>query len=224
MIRVLLVDDQGLIRAGFRSLLERPEDIVVVGEAKDGEEGIRLAGSLRPDVVLMDIRMPGLDGLEATRIIAGDERLAGVKVLILTTFESDDYVYEALRSGASGFVVKDTEPEELVQAIRVVARGDALLSPGVTRRLIADIAEKGRDVSTTEYPIDQLTDREREVLTMVGRGLTNGEIADDLVLSPLTAKTHVSRIMNKLGARDRAQLVVVAYETALVTAGPGSPI
>jgi len=185
VIRVLLVDDQGLIRAGFRSLLERPEDIVVVGEAKDGEEGIRLAGSLRPDVVLMDIRMPGLDGLEATRIIAGDERLAGVKVLILTTFESDDYVYEALRSGASGFVVKDTEPEELVQAIRVVARGDALLSPGVTRRLIADIAEKGRDVSTTEYPIDQLTDREREVLTMVGRGLTNGEIADDLVLSPL---------------------------------------
>lgn len=219
MIRVLLADDQALIRAGFRSLLERTDDIAVVGEATDGEEAVRLVRSMRPNVVLMDIRMPGVDGLEATRRIAGSEDLGDVRVLILTTFESDDYVYEALRAGASGFVVKDTEPAELVQAVRVVARGDALLSPGVTRRLIADIAATpGR--ATTNYPIELLTEREREVLSLVGRGLSNQEIATDFFLSPLTVKTHVSHIMGKLGARDRSQLVIVAYESGLVTVGP----
>ncbi|MFC0435609.1 response regulator transcription factor [Kutzneria buriramensis] len=228
MIRVLLADDQALIRAGFRALLEHTDDILVVGEAADGEQAVGLAASARADVVLMDIRMPGVDGLEATRRIADSEDLAGVRVLILTTFESDDYVYEALRAGASGFVVKDTEPAELVQAVRVVAAGDALLSPSVTRRLIADIAAKGRlDMVVSDYRVDRLTDRERQVLTLVGRGLSNDEIAAELFLSPFTAKTHVSRIMNKLAARDRAQLVVIAYETRLVTVGaghePGTP-
>jgi DNA-binding NarL/FixJ family response regulator len=220
MIRVVLADDQALIRAGFRALLAYTDDIEVVGEAVDGEQAVSLAAATRPDVVLMDIRMPGVDGLEATRRIAGSEDLAGVRVLILTTFESDDYVYEALRSGAAGFVVKDTEPAELIQAVRIVAGGDALLSPGVTRRLIADIAARGRPgKAATDYPIDRLTDRERQVLTLVGRGQSNDEIASSLYLSPLTAKTHVSRTMTKLGARDRAQLVVIAYETGLVAAG-----
>ena len=219
MIRVLVADDQALIRAGFRSLLERTDDITVIGEAPDGEEAVRLARSLQPDIILMDIRMPGVDGLEATRQIAGSADLGEVRVLILTTFESDDYVYDALRAGASGFVVKDTEPAELVQAVRVVARGDALLSPGVTRRLIANIAATpGR--TTTDYPIELLTEREREVLSLVGRGLSNQEIATDFFLSPLTVKTHVSHIMSKLGARDRSQLVIVAYESGLVTVGP----
>jgi DNA-binding NarL/FixJ family response regulator len=222
MIRVLVADDQALIRAGFLSLLDRPEDIVVVGEARDGAEAVRLAAETMPDVVLMDIRMPGVDGLEATRRIAAAEHLDAVRVLILTTFESDDNVYEALRSGAAGFVVKDTEPAELVQAIRVVARGDALLSPSVTRRLIADVAAAGRGASASEFPVEELTDREREFLTLVGRGLSNREVADELILSPHTAKTHVSRIMGKLAARDRAQLVVIAYETGLVAvARPG---
>ncbi|HEX4221604.1 MAG TPA: response regulator transcription factor [Pseudonocardiaceae bacterium] len=222
MIRVLLADDQALIRAGFRALLEHTDDITVVGEAIDGEAAVRLAGTTRADVVLMDIRMPGVDGIEATRRIAASEDLAGVRVLILTTFESDDYVYQALRSGASGFVVKDTEPAELIQAVRVVAAGDGLLSPGVTRRLIADIAAKGHaGKAAADYPIDRLTDRERQVLTLVGHGQSNDEIAGTLFLSPLTAKTHVSRIMNKLAARDRAQLVVIAYETGLVTVGAG---
>ncbi|NUS53861.1 MAG: response regulator transcription factor [Streptomycetaceae bacterium] len=220
MIRVLLADDQALIRAGFRALLAHTDDIEVVGEAVDGEQAVDLAATTRADVVLMDIRMPGVDGLEATRRIAASENLAGVRVLILTTFESDEYVYEALRSGAAGFVVKDTEPAELIQAVRVVADGDALLSPSVTRRLIADIASQGHpDRRAADYPIDRLTDREREVLTLVGQGRSNDEIADELFLSPLTAKTHVSRILTKLAARDRAQLVVVAYETGLVTAG-----
>ncbi|MEV4517535.1 response regulator transcription factor [Dactylosporangium sp. NPDC049525] len=220
MIRVLLADDQALIRAGFRALIEHTDDIVVVGEATDGEQAVSLAATTRPDVVLMDIRMPGVDGLEATRRIADSEDLAGVHVLILTTFESDDYIYEALRSGASGFVVKDTEPAELIQAVRIVAAGDALLSPSVTRRLIADIAAKGRpDKVTADYRIDRLTDRERQVLALVGRGQSNDEIATNLFLSPLTAKTHVSRIMTKLAVRDRAQLVVIAYETGLVTVG-----
>lgn len=220
MIRVLLADDQALIRAGFRALLEHTDDVVVVGEAADGEQAVSLASSTRPDVVLMDIRMPGVDGIEATRRIAADGELAGVRVLILTTFESDEYVYEALRSGAAGFVVKDTEPADLIQAVRVVAAGDALLSPSVTRRLIADIAARTPKASAGPgYRIDRLTQREREVLALVGRGRSNDEIARCLVLSPLTAKTHVSRIMGKLDARDRAQLVVIAYETRLVEVG-----
>jgi DNA-binding NarL/FixJ family response regulator len=220
MIRVLLADDQALIRAGFRALIEHTDDITVVGEAVNGGEAFNLAVTTLPDVVLMDVRMPEVDGLEATRRIAGRDDLAHVRVLILTTYESDDYVYEALRSGASGFLVKDTEPADLIQAIRVVADGDALLSPSVTRRLIEDIAAKGQPVnSTTAYPIDLLTDREREVLTIVGQGYSNNEIARQLFLSPLTVKTHVSRVMAKLPARDRAQLVVIAYESGLVTVG-----
>jgi DNA-binding NarL/FixJ family response regulator len=178
-----------------------------------------MAASTRADVVLMDIRMPGIDGLEATRRIAANEDLAGVRVLILTTFDADDYVYQALRAGASGFVVKDTEPADLLGAIRIVARGDALLSPGITRRLIADIAARPNPAAHGSYRVDQLTDREREVLTLVGSGLSNDEIAAKLYLSPLTAKTHVNRIMTKLDAHDRAQLVVAAYETGLVTPG-----
>ena len=220
MIRVLLADDQALIRAGFRALLDSVDDIEVVGEATDGAQAVELAASTRADVILMDIRMPHVDGLEATRRIAASDDLAGVRVLILTTFEADDYVYEALRAGASGFLVKDTEPAELLQAVRVVARGDALLSPGITRRLIADIIARphpGQGIDTTR--LADLTDREREGLTLVGGGLSNDEIAAKLYVSPLTAKTHVSRILTKLGARDRAQLVVTAYETGLITPG-----
>ena len=220
MIRVLLADDQALIRAGFRALLEHTKDITVVGEATDGEQAVSLAATTRPDVVLMDIRMPGVDGLEATRRIANNDDLADVRVLILTTFEADNYVYDALRAGASGFVVKDTEPADLIQAVRVVAAGEALLSPSVTRRLIADIAAKARpDSAMSDYRVDRLTDREREVLTLIGHGKSNGEIAGNLFLSPLTAKTHVRNIMTKLAARDRVQLVVIAYETGLVVAG-----
>jgi DNA-binding NarL/FixJ family response regulator len=218
MIRVLLADDQALIRAGFRMLLDSVDDITVVGEATDGAQAVTLAATTRADVILMDIRMPGTDGLEATRRIAASDELAGVRVLILTTFDADDYVYQALRAGASGFVVKDTEPADLLAAVRIVARGDALLSPGITRRLIADIAARPRPAAGT-FRINQLTDREREVLTLVGAGLSNDEIATTLHLSPLTAKTHVSRILTKLDARDRAQLVVAAYETGLVTPG-----
>ena len=218
MIHVLLADDQALIRAGFRVLLDSADDIEVVGEAVDGAQAVEQAAATRADVVLMDIRMPGVDGLEATRRIATREDLAGVRVLILTTFEADEYVYQALRAGASGFLVKDTEPAELIQAVRVVARGDALLSPSVTRRLIADIVARPETVAGTA-DLAQLTDREREVLAFVGRGLANDEIAAKLYLSPLTAKTHVSRIMTKLDARDRAQLVVIAYETGLITPG-----
>jgi DNA-binding NarL/FixJ family response regulator len=220
MIRVLLADDQALIRAGFRMLLNSVDDIEVVGEATDGGQAVAMAVTTRADVVLMDIRMPGVDGLEATRRIAANPDLAGVRVLILTTFDADDYVYQALRAGASGFVVKDTEPADLLGAIRIVARGDALLSPGVTRRLIADIAARPNPAAPAgSYRIDLLTDREREVLTLVGGGLSNDQIAAKLYVSPLTAKTHVSRIMTKLDARDRAQLVVAAYETGLVTPG-----
>jgi DNA-binding NarL/FixJ family response regulator len=219
MIRVLLADDQALIRAGFRLILDTASDIDVVGEATDGAEAVRLARSERADVVLMDIRMPGVDGLEATRRIAADDDMAGVKVVILTTFESDEYVYQALHAGASGFLVKDTEPAELLQAVRVAARGDALLSPSVTRRLITDIASRPQRPRTPGAELSALTEREREVLTLVAAGLSNDEIAARLFLSPLTAKTHVSRIMTKLNARDRAQLVVIAYETGLVTPG-----
>ena len=218
MIRVLLADDQALVRSGFRMILDATEDITVVGEASNGADAVTLAASTQADVVLMDIRMPGVDGLEATRRIAGDDDLAGVRVLILTTYEADDYVYQALRAGAAGFLVKDTEPDELVQAIRVVAAGDALLSPRVTRRLIADIANRP-DLDSTQYRLEHLTDREREVLTLVGSGLSNEDMAARLHLSPLTVKTHISRIMTKLNAHDRAQLVIAAYETGLVTPG-----
>ncbi len=218
MIRVLIADDQALVRAGFRALLDAQPEIEVVGEAADGEQAVRLARQLRPAVVLMDIRMPGTDGLEATRRIAADEGLAATRVVILTTFDLDEYVFEALRVGASGFLVKDTEPVDLLNAVRAVARGDALLSPSVTRRLIEEFAAKLRTPTSTAA-LRLLTDREREVLTLVGHGLSNDEIAARLFVSPATAKTHVSRAMTKLGARDRAQLVVTAYETGLVRTG-----
>jgi DNA-binding NarL/FixJ family response regulator len=253
VIRVLLADDQALIRAGFRVLLEAAGDVEVIGEAVNGEQAVNLARADRPDVILMDIRMPGVDGLEATRRIAADGALAAVKVVILTTFETDDYVYQALRAGASGFLLKDAEPEDLIRAVRVVARGDALLSPSVTRRLIAafarrspatvlnppsgrtDAAAAGAGASPRNgaaqrngesrprpgHDLSRITEREREVLSLVAEGLSNEEIATRLFLSPLTAKTHVSHIMTKLNARDRAQLVVIAYESGLVVPGAG---
>jgi DNA-binding NarL/FixJ family response regulator len=223
LIRVALVDDQGLVRAGFRALLDDADDIEVVGEAGDGAAAVDLARSARPEVVLMDIRMPVLDGLEATRRIVADELLAGVRVLVLTTFELDEYVFEALAAGASGFLLKNTDPVELLRAIRVVAEGEALLAPSVTRRLIAEFADRRarRPQADSEPPVDlaALTEREREVMALVGAGLSNEEIAGRLVVSPATARTHVSRAMVKLGARDRAQLVVFAYESGLVTPG-----
>jgi len=219
VIRVLLADDQALIRAGFRLLLDSADGIEVVGEAGNGAEAVDLARQLRADVVLMDIRMPGTDGLEATMRIAAADDLAGVKVIILTTFESDEYVYQAIRAGASGFLVKDAEPADLIQAVRVVAAGDALLAPRVTRRLITDLAARPERPRSDAHQLDALTDREREVLSLVAAGLSNDEIAAQLYLSPLTAKTHVSRILTKLAARDRAQLVVLAYESGLVTPG-----
>ena len=218
MIRVLLADDQVLVRAGFKALLDAQQDIEVAGEAADGQEALRAVRELRPDVVLMDIRMPVLDGLAATRKITEDPRLHDVKVVMLTTFELDEYVFEAIRSGASGFLVKDTEPDELLRAVRAVVAGDALLSPSVTRRLIAEFAARSKEPAAAES-LAQLTEREREVMALVGIGLSNEEIARRLVVSPLTAKTHVSRTMVKLGARDRAQLVVFAYESGLVRPG-----
>lgn len=218
MIRVLLADDQSLVRAGFSALLDAQPGIEVAGEASDGEQAVRGVRELRPDVVLMDIRMPVLDGLAATRRITRDPELADVRVVVLTTFELDEYVFEAIRSGASGFLVKDTEPEELVRAVRAVVDGDALLSPGVTRRLIAEFAARSKEPEGLAA-LSGLTEREREVMALVGLGLTNEEIARRLVVSPLTAKTHVSRTMVKLGARDRAQLVVLAYESGLVRPG-----
>ena len=218
MIRVLLADDQGLVRAGFRALLDAEADVSVVGEAREGREAIELTRSLRPDVVLMDIRMPELDGLAATREIAADRALAGVRIVILTTFEIDDYVFEALRAGASGFLVKDTEPVDLIAAVRLVAGGEALLSPSVTRRVIEEFAVRAKE-PPPRGDLDELTEREREVMALVGTGLSNEEIAERLVVSPATAKTHVSRAMIKLGARDRAQLVVLAYEYGLVRPG-----
>ncbi|MFE2182173.1 response regulator [Streptomyces sp. NPDC059455] len=218
MIRVALADDQLLVRAGFHALLAAQPDIEVVGEAADGEQALALVRERRPDVVLMDIRMPVLDGLAATRGITGDPALGEVKVVMLTTFELDEYVFEAIRSGASGFLVKDTEPDELLRAVRAVVGGDALLSPGVTRRLIAEFAARSREPAPAAV-LAELTEREREVMALVGLGLSNQEIARRLVVSPLTAKTHVSRTMVKLGARDRAQLVVLAYESGLVRPG-----
>jgi DNA-binding NarL/FixJ family response regulator len=218
MTRVLIADDQALVRAGFRVLIDSAADLEVVGEAADGAEAVRLARETSPDVVLMDIRMPGIDGLEATRLILGEAPAGEApRILILTTFDLDEYVYEALRAGASGFLLKDTEPEHLLDAIRVVDAGDALLAPSVTRRLIAEFARRPEPHRTSPAALTVLTEREREVLTLVGRGLTNAEIAKELFISPATSKTHVSRVMVKLGARDRAQLVVIAYETGLVS-------
>jgi DNA-binding NarL/FixJ family response regulator len=218
VIRVLIVDDQALVRAGFRALLSARADIEVAGEATNGAEAVAQARTLRPDVVLMDIRMPGLDGLSATRQITADPRLTEVRILILTTFELDEYLFDALRHGASGFLVKDTEPGDLVTAVRAVAAGDALISPGMTRRLVAEFAARAKEPTTTAG-LAALTDREREVMALVAEGLTNDEIAGRLFLSPATARTHVSRTMIKLGARDRTQLVVLAYESGLVRPG-----
>jgi DNA-binding NarL/FixJ family response regulator len=220
VIRVLLADDQALVRAGFRLLIESEPDLEVVGEAADGREAYELAVAEQPDVVLMDIRMPNVDGIGATGQIVADPRTAGVRVLVLTTFELDEYVFRALRAGASGFLLKDTQPTELLAAIRAVAAGEALLSPRVTRSVIAQFAnlpEPGTKVDGAALAF--LSDREREVLTLIGRGLSNGEIAETLVIGAATTKTHISRILSKLNARDRAQLVVAAYETGLVTPG-----
>jgi DNA-binding NarL/FixJ family response regulator len=215
MIRVVLADDQALVRAGFRALLDAEPDIEVVGEAGDGAHAVRLARQVRPDVLLMDIRMPGLDGLAATRQIAADPALTGVRIVVLTTFELDEYVAEALRGGAAGFLVKNTEPAELIRGVRVVAAGEGLLSPSVTRRVIEQFAIRTASPPPPR-PLAELTDREREVVALAGAGLSNDEIAARLLVSPATAKTHVSRAMIKLGARDRAQLVVYAYEAGLV--------
>jgi DNA-binding NarL/FixJ family response regulator len=216
VIRVVLADDQPLVRAGFAMILDAEDDIEVVGEADDGALAVERVREQLPDVVLMDIRMPGVDGLEATRRIAGDECLATVRVLVLTTFELDEYVFEALRAGASGFLVKHTQPAELVRAVREVARGEALLSPGVTRRLITEFAARPVRPKLVPETMQVLTQREREIVALVAQGLTNDEIAAELVLSPATARTHVSRAMVKLRARDRAQLVVFAYQSGLV--------
>ena len=227
MITVVLVDDQGLVRAGFHALLDSEEEIEVVGQAADGQAGLELVHRLRPDIVLMDIRMPVLDGLAATAQITSDPELADTRVIVLTTFELDEYVFGALRAGASGFLLKDVEPVDLLDAVRVVAGGEALLAPRLTRRLIEAFiarddddgaAPRGR-AGIDDAELAALTPREREVLALVGRGLSNAEIADRLVVSPLTAKTHVARLFAKLEARDRAQLVVTAYETGLVVPG-----
>ncbi|HEY0447638.1 response regulator transcription factor [Actinophytocola sp.] len=218
MIRVVLADDQGLVRSAFAMLVRSAPDMEVVGEAADGAEAVRLARSSQADVVVMDIRMPGVDGIAATATIAADEDLAGVRVLILTTFESDQNVVAALRAGASGFLVKDTKPANLLAAIRTVAGGEALLSPGATQALIERVLHQPDPAAPAPAGLTMLTDREREVLTLIGRGLNNGELAERLVISPLTAKTYVSRLLTKLAARDRAQLVIAAYESGLVRA------
>jgi DNA-binding NarL/FixJ family response regulator len=218
VIRVVLADDHALVRAGFRALLDSEGDIEVVGEASDGAHAVRLARQMRPDVMLMDIRMPGMDGLAATREIARDPALSGVRIVILTTFEEDEFVAEALRGGAAGFLVKSTEPAELVRGVRVVAAGEGLLSPSVTRRVIEQFALRTASPASPRQ-LAELTDREREVVALVGVGLSNDEIAARLGVSPATAKTHVSRAMVKLAARDRAQLVVFAYEAGLVRPG-----
>jgi DNA-binding NarL/FixJ family response regulator len=220
VIRVLLADDQALVRAGFRFLIESEDGFEVVGEAANGAEAVDLAVANQPDVVLMDIRMPDVDGIEATRRIAADPRTGATRVLVLTTFDRDEYVFQALRAGASGFLLKDAQPTELLNAIRVIAAGEALLAPSVTRTVIAQFARKPEPSTTVnDAALVFLTDREREVLTLIGRGLSNGEIGETLIIGGATTKTHVSRILSKLGARDRAQLVVIAYEAGLVTPG-----
>jgi DNA-binding NarL/FixJ family response regulator len=221
MITVVLADDQALVRAGFRALVDGEEDMAVVAEAADGEEAVALAREHRPDVVLMDVRMPRTDGLRATGRLTADPVLSGTRVIVLTTFELDEYVFGALRAGASGFLLKDVEPAELLEAVRIVAGGEALLAPRHTRRLIeAFVAQGGPPGGGDDGgELEELTAREREVLALVGQGLSNAEIAERLVLSPLTAKTHVARLFTKLGVRDRAQLVVTAYESGLVRPG-----
>jgi DNA-binding NarL/FixJ family response regulator len=220
VIRVVIADDQPVVRAGFATLVRSAPDLCVVGEARTGTEAVALARSGRADVVLMDIRMPELDGLGATRLITADEDLAGVRVLVLTTFEIDEYVFAALRNGASGFLGKSAEPEQLLDAIRIVHRGDALLTPAATRSLIARfLSRPERSLLTSPARLAELTDREREVLVLVGSGLSNDEIARHLTVSPHTVKTHVNRTMTKLAAHDRAQLVVIAYESGLIRPG-----
>ncbi|MFD5664574.1 response regulator [Streptomyces anthocyanicus] len=221
VLRVALVDDQALMRAGFRALLDAEEGVEVVGEAADGEQGVALVRAQVPDVALVDVQMPVMSGIEATRRIAADPALAAVRVVILTNYGLDEYVFEALRAGASGFLLKDTEPADLLQAIDVVAHGEALLSPSVTRTLIGEFVARPPDRSTAPG-LDALTRREREVTALAARGLSNEEIAAHMVISPLTAKTHISRAMTKLGARDRAQLVVFAYESGLVAVRGGA--
>lgn len=218
-IRVLVADDQALVRAGFVALLDAQDGITVVAEADTGTAALAAARELRPDVVLMDIRMPEMDGLAATRAIAADPALAEVRVVVLTTFELDEYVFEAMRTGASGFLVKHTEPAELVRAVRVVADGEALLSPSVPRRLVSEFAARTKQSAGPSPALAELTSREREVMALVAEGLTNAEIGERLFMSPATARTHVSRILTKLGARDRTQLVVMAYESGLVRPG-----
>ncbi|MDO3703299.1 response regulator transcription factor [Micromonospora sp. C28SCA-DRY-2] len=221
-IKVLLADDQALVRAGFRSLLRRARDIEVVGEATTGEEAVRAAKALRPDVILMDIRMPVLDGLEATELITSDPALTCTRVIILTTFESDEHIFAALQAGASGFLTKEVEPVELRQAITAVAAGDALLSPSVTRRVIEQFAHRPVLTGSSGHRLEPLTEREREVARLLATGLSNEEIAQRLFISPLTAKTHIARAITKLGVRDRVQLVILAYETGLIQPGSGS--
>jgi DNA-binding NarL/FixJ family response regulator len=215
MIRVLIADDQDLVRIGLRALVEDAADLELVGEAADGLQALAVVREARPDIVLMDVRMPGIDGIEATRRIVADPSLAGTRVIVLTTFELDEYVFDALRHGASGFLTKDTKPADLLQAIRLVAAGEALLSPSVTRRVVREFATRPARVLKPHPQLDTLTEREREIVGLVGEGLSNDEIAARLVVSPATARTHVSRAMIKLSARDRAQLVVFAYQSGL---------
>lgn len=217
-IRVLVADDQELVRSGFAALIDAEPGLIVVGQAADGDQAVTAAPAAQPDVILMDIRMPILDGIEATRRILADPRTSATRVLVLTTFDLDQYVHDALRAGASGFLLKDTSPQQLLDAIRTIAGGDALLAPSVTRRLIERFATMPDPAAAAET-LGELSDREIEVLTAVGRGLNNAEIGEALFISPLTAKTHVSRILTKLAVRDRAQLVVLAYETGLVMPG-----